>query len=41
MPALDKTAWDSLRVKPQAIASILAEISREFDEISLFISYTP
>jgi hypothetical protein len=41
MPALDKAAWDSLGIKPQAIESILAEISREFNEISLFITYTP
>jgi HD-like signal output (HDOD) protein len=41
MPVLDKTAWDILRVKPEAIESILAEIIDEFDEVSRFISYTP
>jgi HD-like signal output (HDOD) protein len=41
MPALDRAAWDNLRVKPQAIESILAEINSEFDEISRFIHYTP
>jgi HD-like signal output (HDOD) protein len=41
MPALDKTAWDGLRLKPQAIESIMAEINSEFDEISRFIHYTP
>ena len=41
MPALDKIAWDSMRIKPRAIESMLAEINKEFDEISLFITYTP
>ena len=41
MPALDKMAWDSMRIKPRAIESMLAEINKEFDEISLFITYTP
>lgn len=41
IPALDKAAWDSLRIKPQAIEPLLAAISEEFDDISLFISYTP
>jgi hypothetical protein len=41
MPALDKAAWDSLRIKPEAIESMMAEISNEFDEISRFITYTP
>jgi putative nucleotidyltransferase with HDIG domain len=41
MPALDKTAWESLRISPQAIESMMAEIKREFDDISLFITYTP
>ena len=41
MPALDKIAWDSMRIKPQAIESMMAEIKREFDDISLFITYTP
>lgn len=41
IPALDKPAWDSLRIRPQAIESLLAAISKEFDDISLFITYTP
>jgi HD-like signal output (HDOD) protein len=41
MPALDKTAWDSLRINLPAIESMLAEINKEFDEISLFITYAP
>jgi putative nucleotidyltransferase with HDIG domain len=41
MPPLDKMAWESLRINPQAIESMLAEIKREFNEISLFITYTP
>ena len=41
MPALDKTAWDSLRIKSEAIESLLAEINREFEDISLFITYSP
>lgn len=41
IPPLDKMAWESLRIKPQAIESILAEITKEFDDISLFISYSP
>lgn len=41
MPPLDKMAWESLRINPQAIESMLEEIKREFDEISLFITYTP
>jgi hypothetical protein len=41
MPPLDKMAWENLRINPQAIESMLQEIKREFDEISLFITYTP
>ena len=41
MPALDKVAWDSMRMKPEALESIMGEIKREFDDISLFITYTP
>ena len=41
MPPLDKVAWESLKIRPRAIESILAEITKEFDDISLFISYTP
>ena len=41
MPALDKTAWDILRIKSQVIESLLAEINEEFEDISLFITYSP
>ena len=41
MPALDKMAWDMMRIQPEALESIMAEIKREFDDISLFITYTP
>ncbi len=41
MPPLDKAAWDSLRIRPQAIEALLADIQKEFDDISLFITYTP
>ncbi len=41
MPALDKTAWNSLRIRSEAIESLLAEIDKEFNEISLFITYRP
>ena len=41
MPALDKSAWESLRIKPQVIESLLAAINKEFDDISLFITHTP
>lgn len=39
MPALDKTAWNNLRIKSQSIEPILAEINKEFNDISLFITY--
>ncbi|MGD8801414.1 MAG: HDOD domain-containing protein [Desulfobacterales bacterium] len=41
MPALDKPAWDNLRIRSEAIESLLAAINNEFDEISLFITHTP
>jgi len=41
MPALDKTAWNNLRIKSQSIEPILAEINKEFNDISLFITYRP
>ncbi|MDX1708742.1 MAG: HDOD domain-containing protein [Desulfobacterales bacterium] len=40
MPALDTSAWESLRIKPQAIQALLADTHKEFDDISLFITYT-
>ena len=41
MPALDKTTWNSLRIRSQDIEPILAEINQEFIDISLFITYRP
>ena len=41
MPALDKTAWNSLRIRSQAIEPVMAEIYKEFNDISLFITYRP
>ena len=41
MPALDKTAWNSLRIRAQAIEPVMAEIHKEFNDISLFITYRP
>ncbi|MGD8334812.1 MAG: HDOD domain-containing protein [Desulfobacterales bacterium] len=41
MPTLDKAAWESLRIKPEAIDLLLEAIIQEFDDISLFITYTP
>jgi putative nucleotidyltransferase with HDIG domain len=41
MPTLDKAAWESLRIKPEAIELLLEAIIQEFDDISLFIAYTP
>jgi putative nucleotidyltransferase with HDIG domain len=41
MPALDRTAWDNLRIRTDAIEPLLTTIHKEFDDISLFISYTP
>jgi len=41
MPPLDQTAWGSLRIRTDMIESIMAEIIKEFEDISLFITYTP
>lgn len=41
IPALDKTAWNSLRIRPQAIEPIMFEIIKEYDDISLFIACRP
>jgi HD-like signal output (HDOD) protein len=41
MPALDRPAWDNLRIRTDAIEPLLITIHKEFDDISLFISYTP
>jgi len=41
MPPLDRTAWDSLRIKSGQIETIMAEILKEFEDITLFITYSP
>ena len=40
MPPLDRAAWDTLRLKPGLIESIMAEILKEFEDISPFITHT-
>ena len=41
IPALDAFAWEILKIKIPAIEPILEEIKKEYDDISLFITYTP
>jgi putative nucleotidyltransferase with HDIG domain len=41
MPALDAFAWESLKIKSSAIEPIIEVVKKEFDDISLFITYTP
>jgi HD-like signal output (HDOD) protein len=41
MPPLDPFAWESLKIKTHAIEPILEEIKKEYEDISLFITYTP
>jgi HD-like signal output (HDOD) protein len=41
MPALDKTAYNSLRIKSEALEPILAELNKEFNDISPFIADRP
>ena len=41
IPPLDDFAWEILKIKIPAIEPILEEIKKEFDDISLFITYTP
>ena len=41
IPPLDEFAWEILKIKPTAIEPILTEMKKEFDDISLFITYTP
>ena len=36
IPPLNKAAWNALRIKPAAIESIMADLMREFDDISSF-----
>jgi HD-like signal output (HDOD) protein len=41
MPSLDAFAWESLKIKTSAIEPIIEVMKKEFDDISLFITYTP
>jgi len=41
IPALDAFAWEILKIKTPAIEPILEEIKKEYDDIRLFITYTP
>ena len=37
VPPLNKAAWDALKIKPGTIEPIMREMTREFEDISLFI----
>jgi putative nucleotidyltransferase with HDIG domain len=41
IPSLDAFAWESLKIKSSAIEPIIEVMKKEFDDISLFITYTP
>ena len=41
MPPLDPFAWEILKIKPHALEPIMEEMTREYEDISLFITYTP
>ena len=41
MPALDKSAWESLRIKTRSLDSLVTAINQDFNDISQFITYTP
>jgi HD-like signal output (HDOD) protein len=41
IPQLDQFAWETLKIKSSAIEPILEEIKREYDDISMFITYIP
>ena len=41
MPSLDAFAWESLKIKSSAIEPIIEVMKKEYDDISLFITYTP
>lgn len=41
IPSLDAFAWESLKIKSSAIEPIMDVMKKEFDDISLFITYTP
>jgi putative nucleotidyltransferase with HDIG domain len=41
IPQLDKIAWESLKIKTGALEPLIAKTKSGFDDISLFITYTP
>jgi putative nucleotidyltransferase with HDIG domain len=41
IPQLDKIAWESLKIKTEVLESLIAKTKSGFDDISLFITYTP
>jgi putative nucleotidyltransferase with HDIG domain len=41
IPSLDAFAWESLKIKSSAIEPIIEVMKKEYDDISLFITYTP
>ena len=41
MPPLDPLAWEILKIKTHALEPILEAIKKEYEDISLFITYTP
>jgi putative nucleotidyltransferase with HDIG domain len=41
IPPLDKMAWESLKIKTEALESLIARTKSGFDDISLFITHTP
>jgi hypothetical protein len=38
IPPLNRTAWDALQLDADVIEPIMAEIEREFDDVSLFMN---
>jgi len=41
IPQLDKIGWESLKIKTEALEPLIAKTKSGFDDISLFITYTP
>jgi putative nucleotidyltransferase with HDIG domain len=41
IPPLNTFGWNSLKIKTSAIEPIMEEIKREYDDISMFITYAP
>jgi HD-like signal output (HDOD) protein len=41
IPPLDGFAWEILKIKTPSVEHILEEMKKEFDDISMFITYTP